>query len=93
MVADEVRKLSAATEDAVAKINQGIQAVANSIESQFKDKLSADSIEAERASLRSFSSQLDDLGRSYQEATRLFSSVVAERWGRYGCQRSLPLME
>ncbi|MDD5248151.1 MAG: methyl-accepting chemotaxis protein [Rhodocyclaceae bacterium] len=78
VVADEVRKLSASTEDAVTKISQGIHAVANSIESQFQDKLSAASIEAERTSLRNFSSQLDDLGRSYQEATSHEATVLAQ---------------
>ena len=78
VVADEVRKLSAATDDAVTKINQGIHDVANSIEAQFKDKLSSDSLEAERASLRNFSLQLDELGKSYQAVTSHEASVLVQ---------------
>jgi len=67
VVADEVRKLSADSEKAVNQINQGIQNVAQTIESQFREKLSSDHIEAERKALENFGIQLDDLGRSYQE--------------------------
>ena len=69
VVADEVRKLSGATDQAVAQIDQGIQAVSVSIESHFKDKMSMEHIEAERAALQSFAAQLNDLGKSYQEVT------------------------
>ncbi|MBI4985940.1 MAG: chemotaxis protein [Rhodocyclales bacterium] len=68
VVADEVRKLSAATDQAVGQINQGIQAVANSISSQFQDKLSTDNVEAERATLNVFSMQLSEMGESYRQA-------------------------
>jgi methyl-accepting chemotaxis protein len=67
VVADEVRKLSNETEQAVSKINEGIQSVAQSIESQFQDKLSHEHIDAERQTLESFTAQLDELGSSYQE--------------------------
>jgi len=67
VVADEVRKLSADSEKAVNQINQGIQAVAQTIETQFQEKLSNDHIEAERKALESFGVQLDELGKSYQE--------------------------
>lgn len=67
VVADEVRKLSGETATAVSKINQGIVAVANSIEGQFKDKLSQTKIEQERAVLEQFAGQLDELGQSYGE--------------------------
>ena len=67
VVADEVRKLSADSEKAVNQINQGIQTVAQTIETQFQEKLSSDHIEAERKALESFGIQLDDLGKSYQE--------------------------
>ena len=77
VVADEVRKLSAASEQAVTQINQGIQQVAESIEIQFKDKLQTESIEAERTALQSFAHQLEELGRSYQEVTRHEAEVMA----------------
>jgi len=67
VVANEVRKLSGETASAVSMINEGIVAVADSIESQFKDKLSQSKIEQERAVLEQFASQLDGLGRSYSE--------------------------
>ena len=76
VVADEVRKLSAATDQAVTQINQGIQDVARSIESQFQDKLSSDNVEAERATLNVFSLQLGELGQSYKEAIDHGTGVV-----------------
>ncbi len=77
VVADEVRKLSAATDQAVTQINHGIQQVATSIETQFKDKLQTDSIEAERSALQSFAAQLEELGKSYQDVTRHEAEVMA----------------
>ncbi|OHC68522.1 MAG: chemotaxis protein [Rhodocyclales bacterium GWA2_65_20] len=77
VVADEVRKLSAATDQAVTQINQGIQQVARSIETQFEDKLQAVSIERERTALQSFAAQLDELGSSYQDVTRHDAEVIA----------------
>ncbi|MDD5250716.1 MAG: methyl-accepting chemotaxis protein [Rhodocyclaceae bacterium] len=76
VVADEVRKLSAATDQAVTQINQGIQTVARSIESQFQDKLSSDSVEAERVTLNVFSKQLGELGDSYKDAIDHGTGVV-----------------
>lgn len=67
VVADEVRKLSGETDKAVNQINQGIQAMAKSIETQFQEKLSHDHIDAEKHALQNFAAQLDDLGQSYQE--------------------------
>ncbi len=78
VVADEVRKLSGEADKAVGQINQGIQQVAMSIESQFKDKLAHSNIQAEREALISFSSQLNDLGRNYQEMTAHDAAVLAE---------------
>jgi methyl-accepting chemotaxis protein len=78
VVADEVRKLSGATDQAVTQINAGIQKVAKSIEEHFKDKMVGDHIDGERAALQSFSAQLDDLGKSYQEVTDHESSVMAQ---------------
>lgn len=67
VVADEVRKLSGETEKAVGQINHGIQAVATSIETQFRDKLAHDNIQSEREALQNFSLQLSDMGKSYQD--------------------------
>lgn len=78
VVADEVRKLSTETEKAVEQINQGIQAVATSIEQQFRDKLEHDNIQAEREALQSFSAQLNELGKNYQEMTQREAEVLAQ---------------
>jgi len=78
VVADEVRKLSGATDQAVGQINAGIQKVAQSIEAHFKDKIVGSHIDREREALQSFSAQLDELGRSYQEVTDHESSVMAQ---------------
>ena len=77
VVADEVRKLSGETDKAVGQISKGIQTVANSIESQFADKLSNDSAAAEKKALESFAVQLDDLGKSYKEVTEHEATVMA----------------
>ena len=77
VVADEVRKLSRATDEAVGKISSGIEAVADSIEGQFEEKLSKDNAASEREALESFASQLDDLGRSYKEVTEHGAGVMA----------------
>jgi len=77
VVADEVRKLSAETDKAVGQINQGIQAVASSIESQFQDKLAHSNIEAEREALQGFSGQLNALGKNYQEMTEHDTEVLS----------------
>jgi methyl-accepting chemotaxis protein len=71
-----VRKLSRATDEAVGKISSGIQAVADSIESQFEEKLSKDNASSEREALESFATQLDDLGRSYREVTEHGAGVM-----------------
>jgi methyl-accepting chemotaxis protein len=76
VVADEVRKLSRATDEAVGKISSGIQTVADSIESQFEEKLSKDNASSEREALESFATQLDDLGRSYREVTEHGAGVM-----------------
>jgi len=77
VVADEVRKLSAETDKAVGQINQGIQAVASSIEAQFQDKLKTGNIQAEREALQGFSGQLNALGQNYQEMTQHDTEVMA----------------
>jgi methyl-accepting chemotaxis protein len=81
VVADEVRKLSAETDKAVNQINEGIQAVASSIEQQFQEKLKHNNIQAEREALQSFSAQLNDLGKNYQEMTQHDAEMLAQIHG------------
>ena len=69
VVADEVRKLSYETETAVKKIDDGIAAVNNIIETQLKNKLEHSSIEEEKKSLESFAEKLQTLGQSYGQLT------------------------
>ena len=76
VVADEVRKLSGETDKAVAQISKGIQTVADSIESQFADKLSKDNTGSESEALHRFAAQLDDLGKSYREVTEHEAAVM-----------------
>lgn len=66
VVADEVRKLSTETDTAVNKINHGINAVAENIRQQFQDKLAHSNVDAERAALNEFSTQLSNLSNGYQ---------------------------
>ena len=77
VVADEVRKLSGETDKAVSQISKGIQTVANSIETQFAEKLSRDSATSESTALQNFAVQLDELGKSYKEVTEHEAAVVA----------------
>ncbi|MBS1140571.1 MAG: chemotaxis sensory transducer [Proteobacteria bacterium] len=78
VVADEVRKLSGETESAVVKISRGIQSVALSIETQFQDKLSNISLEKEKQMLEFFSTQLNELGQSYESLMIHEAGVLAE---------------
>lgn len=76
VVADEVRKLSAETEKAVQQINQGIQAVATTIEEQLQDKLSSINLDNEREALGQFANQLAELGKSYEELLAHQGTVI-----------------
>ena len=76
VVADEVRKLSGETEVAVGKINQGINAMAEHIEAQFKDKLSTRDQDKERQQLEVFAKQLHLLGDSYEALTQHEAGVL-----------------
>jgi len=76
VVADEVRKLSAETDQSVNKINEGIVAVANAIESQFQDKLAHSNVEAERKTLTEFAQQLSALGDGYHRLIEHDTQVV-----------------
>ena len=78
VVADEVRDLSAETDKAVTQINKGIQSVADSIQTQFQDKLGHSNNEAERQTLLGFSEQLNALGKDYQEMTEHDALLLGE---------------
>lgn len=78
VVADEVRKLSGETEAAVVQISRGISGVAENIETQFQDKLSNVNLAKEREMLEFFSSQLNELGQSYEELMRHEADVLAQ---------------
>ena len=77
VVADEVRKLSTETDNAVNKINDGINSVAESIRVQFRDKLTNSNVEAERATLTEFANQLSKLGNNYQKLLDQEQSVMS----------------
>jgi len=77
-VADEVRKLSGETEAAVIKISRGISDVAEHIEAQFQDKLSNVNLVKERQMLEFFSTQLNELGRSYEDVMRHETEVITK---------------
>ena len=72
VVADEVRKLSAETEKAVSAINQGIQGVAGTIESQ----LQRAAPDEERNALSQFPHQLTELGTSYEHMLRSQAGTI-----------------
>ena len=76
VVADEVRKLSGETDKAVGQISKGINEVANSIETQFEDKLSQHSAATEHTALESFAIQLDDMGKSYRAVIEQEAAVM-----------------
>jgi methyl-accepting chemotaxis protein len=76
VVADEVRKLSHETEAAVQKIDEGIVAVAQIIETLFTDKLEHARIDEERKALENFAEQLVALGTSYERFTRREREVL-----------------
>jgi methyl-accepting chemotaxis protein len=77
VVADEVRKLSSQTDNAVSKIQDGIDGVAKSIEDQFRSKLESSSIEQQKSVLESFSRQLDTLGSNYQVLMKRDEELLA----------------
>ncbi len=78
VVADEVRKLSDQTSSAVSKIRDGILTVANSIETEFKDKLTTDSLNSETDALEEFANQLTEMGARYAELVHREGAVMNE---------------
>lgn len=69
VVADEVRKLSVETVSAARKINDGIVAVAASIEERLISKATENLNTDEQQDLRQFAEQLMSLGNSYEGLT------------------------
>jgi len=78
VVADEVRKLSDQTGEAVSKIRDGILTVANSIESEFKDKLADTSLNSETQALEQFANQLTEMGARYAVLVHRDGDVLAQ---------------
>ena len=70
VVADEVRKLSQETEAAVKKIDTGINAVTQIVDTQIKDRIANSNVAAQRATLEQFAQQLTTLGHSYEQLTQ-----------------------
>jgi methyl-accepting chemotaxis protein len=67
VVADEVRRLSNQTAEAVTQISQGIGRVTESIESQFKEKLSHENLKGEREILERFTGQMSEMENRYTD--------------------------
>ena len=78
VVADEVRKLSDQTSEAVSKIRDGILTVANSIETEFKEKLADASLNTETHALEQFANQLTEMGERYAELVTRDGQVLAQ---------------
>ena len=78
VVADEVRKLSDQTSEAVSKIRDGILTVANSIETEFKEKLADASLNTETQALEQFANQLTEMGERYAELVTRDGAVLAQ---------------
>ena len=65
VVADEVRKLSNETDNAVTKIQLGINNVVTSIEDQFRTKLDLSSVDQQKQVLENFTTHLQTMGNNY----------------------------
>lgn len=78
IVADEVRKLSGETDLAVDRINEGIKAVADSIELQFRARLQSSNVAEEQQALVTFADQIAELGRGYEQLLEHDQKVLAE---------------
>ncbi len=76
VVADEVRKLSTETGEAVSRISNGINQVAETILQQFQEKLSHENIDSERIVLERFANQLDEVEQRYTRMTAQQAEVL-----------------
>lgn len=76
VVADEVRKLSLETGVAARKINDGIVAVAGTIEERLISRATESLNSEEQQGLRKFAEQLSSLGNSYEGLTQRERSLL-----------------
>ena len=67
VVADEVRKLAGQTDQAVVKINEGIDRVVSTIESKFSAQLDQSITNAEESALRTVAEQFHEVSDSYAQ--------------------------
>ena len=67
VVADEVRKLAGQTDQAVVKINEGIDRVIKTIESKFSAQLDQSISNAEESALHTVAEQFNEVSQSYAE--------------------------
>jgi len=67
VVADEVRKLAGQTDQAVVKINEGIDRVIKTIESKFSAQLDQSISNAEESALHTVAEQFNEVSHSYAE--------------------------
>lgn len=77
VVADQVRKLSSETDSAVTRINDGINSVADTIRTQFEDKLSNANVEQEQLALHRFAEHLSELNQNYHRLVQDDLTVMA----------------
>ena len=87
VVADEVRKLAGQTDQAVLKINEGIERVVNTIESKFKEQLDQAISNAEEDALRTVVAQFGEVSQSYTqllEHEAKILGVIRESSGNLG---------
>jgi methyl-accepting chemotaxis protein len=92
VVADEVRKLSGETNQAVAKIQEGIATVTKTIEEQFRVKLENSNIQQQKVVLENFSSHLDSMGNNYHTLMKRDEEMLA-RFGSTSQKLSSMFME
>jgi methyl-accepting chemotaxis protein len=78
VVADEVRHLSSDTDVAVAKIQQGIHHVAQTIEDQFHGKLQRSGIEQQKQMLVQLAQHLETMGSNYEKLMSRDERMLAE---------------
>ncbi|MDD3352361.1 methyl-accepting chemotaxis protein [Zoogloea sp.] len=76
VVADEVRKLAGQTDQAVVKINEGIERVVHTIESKFRDQLDQSLGNAEEQALRTVAEQFDEVSQSYNQLLEHESRIL-----------------
>jgi methyl-accepting chemotaxis protein len=76
VVADEVRKLSSQSDKAATQIGEAIAKMAESIETQFTDKLNRETSKEESELLAGLQGQLSSLGEDYMKLDELNSRIL-----------------